>query len=359
MRILPLWIALVLAIALGSCSKDNPRRGIDERTFLMGFSSWPYDNTIEAVDATYDFIFDNGDIYLEHLDTDIPWHAYINDLPLPAAYTADLEGKASRAARGTKLVVASGLLNTDRSDLTGDYEGHDMAYAINDSAIEEAYIKHLLYLIETFTPDYLIISIEANELMIHDRTKWEQYKDLMSRVRPRMDAMYPDIPMSESMTLHNYYKPQVADVAYHQNEITTQLNQMDFAAISFYPFFKQLHNREEFDAAFDFLHAEITVPIAMAETTHLAEDLIVPNLSLDIEGTKQEQDDYMQSLLLNANDENYEFVIWWTHRDFDALWATFPEEVRDLGQIWRDTGILDEDGKERPAFKTWKDVFAK
>ena len=43
--------------------------------------------------------------------------------------------------------------------------------------------------------------------------------------------------------------------------------------------------------------------------------------------------------------------------DFDALWQTFPDEVKAIGQIWRDTGLLDEDGNERPAFTVWQAHF--
>jgi hypothetical protein len=53
--------------------------------------------------------------------------------------------------------------------------------------------------------------------------------------------------------------------------------------------------------------------------------------------------------------KDYEFIIWWAHRDFDALWETFPPELRDLGQLWRDTGLLDESGNERQAFLLWSE----
>jgi hypothetical protein len=63
--------------------------------------------------------------------------------------------------------------------------------------------------------------------------------------------------------------------------------------------------------------------------------------------------------LINANKENYEFVIWWAYRDYDALWKTFPAEIKDLGQIWRDTGLKDEAGEDRKSMKVWREIFAK
>ena len=41
---------------------------------------------------------------------------------------------------------------------------------------------------------------------------------------------------------------------------------MDFAAISFYPFLKGLSTNSEITEAFDFLHDNVSIPIAFAET---------------------------------------------------------------------------------------------
>jgi hypothetical protein len=132
---------------------------------------------------------------------------------------------------------------------------------------------------------------------------------------------------------------------------------MDFAAISFYPFFKNLQTQQEFQEAFDFMHERVNVPISFAETAHIAENLVVLNLNLSIPGSESEQELYLKTLLNNAQTQNYEFIIWWAHRDYDALWETFPPELQDVGQLWRDSGLLDEDGNERVSAQTWKMRF--
>jgi hypothetical protein len=153
--------------------------------------------------------------------------------------------------------------------------------------------------------------------------------------------------------LHNFFQPDVADPDAFIDEGTALLNRQDFAAISFYPFFKLLNDEDGFQQALDFLHSKATKPIAFVETAHIAENLIVPGLSLNIPGNESEQNIYLQTLLSNAQEQDYEFVIWWAHRDFDRLWETFPQEVKDLGQIWRDTGLLDEEGGQRSSFSSW------
>ena len=56
-------------------------------------------------------------------------------------------------------------------------------------------------------------------------------------------------------------------------EMANYMNHMDFVAISFYTFFKDLHTAVEFQGVFDFLHSRINKPIAFVETSHIAEDL--------------------------------------------------------------------------------------
>ncbi len=159
--------------------------------------------------------------------------------------------------------------------------------------------------------------------------------------------------------MHNLFQPEVDNPSLYLDEMVEYANKMEFVTISYYPFFKGQHTKTEFQTAFDFLHKRINKPIAFSETGHIAENLNVPSFNLFTEGSVCEQNAYMETLFKNAQDNNYKFVIWWTHRDFDKLWETFPEELKDLGKLCGDTGLIDENGKERPSFQTWENVLTK
>jgi len=217
----------------------------------------------------------------------------------------------------------------------------------------------LEYITNLLDPDYLIIAIEANELLVHTPEKWGAYKLLMAKIRERIKGQFPSLDISESVTLHNLYKPDVPNPEEYITEIVGYANSLDFVSISFYPFFKGLNTKEEFQEAFDFLHEKINKPIAFAETGHLSEDLTVQSFNLSILGNQNEQKEYMESLLVNAQQQNYKYVIWWAHRDYDQLWETFPEEVKDLGKLWISTGVINEDGSEKKAYASWKVAFSK
>lgn len=341
-------------------TSDNFFSEYNSRNFEMGFSTWPYAPTVESVDDTYQFISNNADIYSEHIDASIPWNAWMNDLPLPQEFTDEIAGRAAKKISDAKLTVSVSLLNSARNELAFDFDGTVPDYtALNDTEIEDAYFKHLEYITNRLNPDYLILAIEVNELLLHAPEKWAGYKLLIANVRARIKQQFPSLSISESITLHNLYKPDVANPQEFIDEIVNYANSQEFAAISFYPFFKGLKTKQDFQQAFDFLHQQIDKPIAFAETSHLSEDLTVDSFDLFIAGNESEQNDYLKTLLTNAQEQDYEYIVWWAHRDYNELWEIFPEEVQDLGKIWISTGIMNENGAEKRALSTWEMVADK
>ena len=342
------------------CIKDDFFSEYSSRNFKMGFSTWAYAPTVEAVNNTYKFIRENADIYSEHIDYKIPWNAWINDLSLPVEFTNEIDSRISKRISNIKLALSVSLLNNERSDLAEDYDGNTPEYSkLSDINIENAYFKHIQYLTSRFNPDYLIIAIEVNELYLRSPEKWGDYKVLISNVKNRLKQEYPELMVSESITLHNLYKPDIPNSQKYIDEIIEYANNMDFVAISFYPFFKGMHSEKDFQKAFDFLHDKITRPIAFAETSHLSEDLSIDSYDLFIKSNECEQNAYLETLTLNAQKQDYEYIIWWAHRDFQKLWETFPEELKDLGKLWRNTGLILDNGNSKKAYYTWKTVYEK
>lgn len=353
----------ILLLILCSCKDDDSEKpsstvGESQRNFEMGFTTCPYGPTQIDVDSTYLLIHANGDCYTEHLDNKIPWKALIDSTPFPAEFLNDLTGRKGQKPTNKSLILSVSLLNGSRADLIEDYDGSVPNYTqLNDSTIEIAYFDYLDYLIEELNPSYLIAALEVNELLEKDATKWAEYKLLIAAVKARLKAKYPTLMISESITLHNWYEPGLSTLTNDQQEVNNYISTQDFAAISFYPFIAGLSNEAGFNEAFDFLNTHVTIPIAFSETGHLAEDLIIPNLNTNIKSDPIQQQQYMDILLNNAQNNDYKFITWWTYRDYDKLWNTFPANVKDIGKIWRDTGIEDEKGAKRPAYSSWNSFY--
>ena len=347
-------ILLVLFISISSCSKDDSSSRSITRNFKIGFTTWSFGPNIQDVNNTYTFIENNSDIYTEHIDGKIPWNAWMNNLTLPLEFTNEISGRVNKKIQNKQLLLSVSLLNSNRDELAKDFDGTIPSYTnLNDVDIENAYFEHINYLVSQLAPDYLVIAIEVNELRLRAESKWNSYKLLIQNVKSRIKLLYPNLSISESISLHNLYEPKVLNPTEYIDEIVNHMNKMDFVAISFYPFLKNLHSKNEFQQVFDFLHNRVNNPIAFVETGHIAENLVVPNLNVSINGTEIEQNIYLETLFENAKEQNYEFITWWAHRDYDALWETFPPDLLDVGQLWRDTGLLNENGNERLAKSTW------
>lgn len=338
---------------LVSCAKEDIGYTPEFREFQMGFTTWSYDATIQAVNDTYGFIDSHSDVYTEHIDNTIPWNAWINDLDLPTAFTNEIQGRVEKRLQ-KDLLLSIGLMNNNRDELAEDVDGSIPTYtSLSDQRIEDAYFKHVRYLVDQLNPRYLVISIEANELRLRAPEKWQGYTQMIQAVKARIKALYPTLPISESVSLHNLYQGEEQYV----NEMIGYMNQMDFVAISYYPFLLNQHSQAEFRATFEFLHSRINQPISFSETGQIAENLLVPGLGVDMSGDEAGQLAYLEVLLEQAANQDYGFIVWWAHRDYDALWETFPAEVRDIGQLWRDTGLLNEGGVQRQSFNLWTNAF--
>ena len=80
----------------------QPPAGVTHRAFRMGFTTWPYAATIEAVQGTYAFIGANADLITEHLEEGVPWAEMLRDEPLPQWFLAKMAGRQRSVSTGLK-----------------------------------------------------------------------------------------------------------------------------------------------------------------------------------------------------------------------------------------------------------------
>src|SRR5262245_11419181 len=337
-------------------------RADESRPFRLGFTSWPSAATVEAVTGTYTFIAANGDLLAEHIEEGVPWQAAADGKPFPKEFTQKMQGRAKNRPKGVKLLLSITPLDMGRqgfAEMVDDRgkrpvpkEWADRKF--NDPAVKSAYLAYVRWMIDTFQPDYLLTGIETNELLNNRPATWDAYRELSDHVRAEVKKHYSDLMVAESVTLHKLLEKGNKNLADYQKAIRGFVSGHDFCAVSFYPFFLGQHKAAEFDEALQFLTTFTDKRIAIAETGHPAEDLAVKRWNLNFSTSAAEQDAYVTALLKRAQSDRYLFVTWFASKDFDELWATFPETVKDLGRLWRDTGLVDEKGKERPALGTWK-----
>jgi hypothetical protein len=341
--------------------------GAVKRVFLMGFTSWPYAATAEAVQGTYTFIGANADLITEHLDDGVPWAECLQDVPFPKTFLEKIEGRRKNRPPGTKLLLSLTPLNLGRNALAecaGDGQRPPLPAELkgkpfNDPQLVRAYARYCRRMAEFFQPDFLVTGIESNELLNNKPKEWNAYLELSRQAQREVRERFPRLPLSESVTLHKLLDRQNRGLAEYRTKLRKFVERQDFFAVSFYPFFLGLHTEKEFAEALDYLPAFSSKPIAITETGHPAEPIKIRTWKLDFPADAREQDAFVKVLLSRAEAQHYLFVTYWAARDFDELWKTFPEAVKDLGALWRDTGLVDEAGQPRPAYETWRSWFTK
>ena len=69
-------LLIVLAFVLPACGGSNSTGagGQQTRSFKMGFTPWPYADTLSAVNDIYAFIDGSADIVAHHIDSGVPWN---------------------------------------------------------------------------------------------------------------------------------------------------------------------------------------------------------------------------------------------------------------------------------------------
>ena len=99
-KFLSIGLALLFATAMacgggGSGSNDSGPQNTPPvtRDFDMGFTTWPYDATVEAVNFVNTETSSRGDFMAHHLDGGIPWQEALDGTPYDPAVEAEIQGR--------------------------------------------------------------------------------------------------------------------------------------------------------------------------------------------------------------------------------------------------------------------------
>ena len=113
---------LALILLMSACGSDSAPPPADPgRPFYMGFTPWPYDATLDAVNTTYARIQQHGDMIVHQLMQGIPWEAAYNQTPYPASVEGDIQSRLAQTRPDSAVFLAVDSLNALRTGLAGDW----------------------------------------------------------------------------------------------------------------------------------------------------------------------------------------------------------------------------------------------
>ncbi len=355
---------LITILIVSLCTTLSAQETPTTRPFRMGFTPFPYDISFEAVDYSYTTVFAEGDLIMHHFDSGVPWVEALEGT-ISQHLQDDWNYRLLRTPENHPVFLSLTPINFDRNGLAlyhGTAEDQPLpapwdTYSFNHPDVKTAYFNYVEQAITFFSPDYVNIGIEANLLMKISPHVWDDYMELHRETYIHLKELHPDLPIFVSMTgidlLDGY-----TDVN-HQDQLQAFRDLIDYTdifALSMYPYMTKYMSNEVPQDMYDLLAEWTDKPMAISETGYPAQDfgIYVGDIRVQFFSDETKQADYIQFLLDEAYQHNFVFVVNFVLRDYDALWEKIGAR-EDLTIAWRDTGLFDENGNERPALSIWRD----
>lgn len=200
---LPIILTLLLSTTSQAQDTDTPRQ------YRLGFTPFPHEISLEAVNFTYEHIAEDADIIAHHFDDGIPWlEALVGEAYAPA-YMDEWQNRLDRTPAGHDIYLALTPINWDRNGLA-PYRGASGDLPLPapwDSCdftqpdVKTAFYNHAVRAIDFFRPDYVAIGIEVNLLLTNNPSAWPGYLELHRETYTRLKARYPDLPFSSRFSV--------------------------------------------------------------------------------------------------------------------------------------------------------------
>ena len=348
----------------GSPEKANPQED-QERTFAMGFTPWPYDASMEAVNFVYNEVHTRGDIVAHQLDSGIPWQEALDGTAYPSNVESELNTRLANTSSGHLVYLAISPFNNARDNIASYWNNSGTGQALSapwdnrdfgSTEVIHAYINFSKNVIKRFNPDYFNLALEVSELAINDITRFDKFVFFVQQVSASLRAEYPKLKLMLSVAMKS---PSSSSASIINSQLPKLVKYIDVVGISVYPyvFFDHDDKGDPTNLPNNWLSQIKTIsagkPLAIAETGWIAERLEIPSFNVDISSSESNQSAYLKILFDEAQNLESQFIIWFSIVDYDALWNSVLAQD-DVARIWRDTGLYDENLNPRSALTRWQ-----
>ena len=377
-----LCISMLVLIGLTACKAEPMQHSTNIATqpaalapasgaLKYGFTAFPYDLSLEAIQKVHDIILPNSNLYAIHLDQCMPWKEAAKGTPFPEWLQNDWNDIVSRIPQGHTVYIAVTPTGTDRrsmatpcsneegkpGDLLAEFSGKDY----DNVAVQQAYLNYVKRVVEHFKPQYINIGIEMSELALQHPDEWPAYAGLYLATKAELKQQYPNLQVGMEFVLQSLMTPRVAEL------VKPVIDQSDYVGISFYPYGSEFgeifgatalpgtKDGAQWKQPMDWLRAYTDKPIGICETGYTTRDFRL-NVAggIDFPGSKDLQQQFLRDLVRYAKRDNYAFVVWFISVDYEALMAKIGSAGAEWKNIWVNTGLFDADLKPKPAWNEWK-----
>ena len=349
-------------------STPSPLNTAAPRSYRLGFTPFPYEISMEAVNWVYDTLAEDSDVIMQHFDNGVPWPEALAGEPYSDNIMNDWEMRRSLTPPDHAIILSMTPIAFFRDGIAlyrGDQDDMPLpapwdSYTFEDPEVSTAYFNHLHRAIEYFQPDYLVMGIEVNMLLSKRPDLWAGYVEMQQLVYDKLKTLYPDLPMMVSvlgMAYFPQYAPEYDDLPAQLAGLEQLLPYSDYFAISLYPYLSSLVDGIPPHFFDDLFALAGDKPIAISETGYPAQILQMQTVDYTFPGTPERQNAYITGLLAQADAYDFQFIVNFVLRDYDALYEAIGGG--DLAAVWRDTGLYDENGQPRLVLESWRQTLAR
>lgn len=352
-------ILAILTLAAGPRRADAGNQEKRARPFSMGVTAFPYDMTPQAVQDTQLWILDNTDIVALKFDEGIPWQeALENRNTYTEGFEASFTSK-SQFPKEKKVFLSLTPLNKDKNGMAGYRDAAEHSpnpdpwnkKDLDDPMVAKAYLSFCREMIRRLKPDYVAYGIQVNDLIKAGPAKWSKFVPFARDIYLALKKDNPKLPVFVTLDSDaTAFEPDSAPN--HKKLLKDILPFTDMIAVTAFPYVKEQNPAKLPKDLFAQMAAMApNKPFAIAETAFLAED--VNFIGIERVGKAAWQQDYLKMCFEEGVRLNAKFVIWMLPRDCDALYEKIPPPLNELLKLFKDTGLLDGDGKPRKSYELW------
>ncbi len=342
----------------------------ESRSFRLGLQPFPHALTAEAGQQAHEYVSRHADLLFYHFDRGVPWPEALAGGPWPQNFLDEIQPMAEKRRDYEKLYLAItpnqperdqlALYWGEKSDgqpLPPDWENK----SFDDPDVLVAYLNFARFMIDTFQPDYFAYGIEVTcSTADPEAPEFAAYLTLAQQVYTTLKAEYPDLPIFHTICTGSFDTDSL-DVLMEAGR--RALAYSDYVAISTYPYWvvpgMKIRQADPADLPRDWFAQWAALapekPFAISETGYIAEDMVISEYNVHIQGNPIWQADYVAFMLHSLSALSGEFVAWFVPRDYDQLYDQLQEMhlASPAWLIWRDNGLWDADGNPRPALDIW------
>ena len=363
-------IVLILATLAGLfASSAAPADSLSDQSKApyLGFTPWPYDMTVEAVEKTNEFIVNNSSIISHHLDNGVPWEEALFEEEYPEHLQKDWGGRIKTTPESHKIFLSVTPINFARSGLSpnwsnkGDNQPLPKAWqerGFDAPEVKQAFLNYARAAVTAFNPDYLAIGIESNLIITNAPDKWQAYLALNKHVYSHLKQEFPDLKIFS--TVQYEHLRGIEDEAKKNKHLQVPavrelMKHSDLLALSTYRY-GELHPNPHTDNYFD-VALQFGKPMAIAEMGAISQTTQV--FGMQLISSQETQYKFLDMVLNSAQEHKFVFVINWVAIDFDYMIEKLPRDSRSIAMAWVHTGLLDKYLKPKMAYQIWQTNLAK